>query len=130
MGSKQDSSTEKKLEALEEAKRKWDRVRSLIERAADRARGRDTWLRQCQRASNDVARLLLMNGFGALASDASELAFQVKRGGRFESKVPSMREQVAKVSGGIERAEHSLRSHTPEHLLDSDASEPSDQGPQ
>ncbi len=128
MDSKQDASVEKKLEALDEAKRKWDRVRSMIERAADRVTGRDTWLRQCHRASNEVARLFITNGFSALADDATELAFQVKRGGRFESKVGGMREQVAKVSAGMERVRHALGKHTPAHLLDpdSDASKPSD----
>ena len=104
MGSKLSSKALRKLEALEEATRKWDRVHSLVEKTAGARTGQDMFLSQISRAAADVNRLFMNNGLGPLADTANQLSMLVRRGGSMQSKVRSMREMVVSVRGGIERA--------------------------
>lgn len=105
MASKLSAKTQQKLSALEEARRKWDRVHSLVELAATQKTGTDMYLQQIRRTSEDVSRVFLNNGLGPLADGASEMALLVRRGGTLKAKLRSMREQVVVVKGGLERAE-------------------------
>ncbi len=98
----------RKLDALEEATRKWSRVHSLVEKVAVARTGQDMFLSQISRAAADVNRLFMNNGLGPLADTANQLKLLVRRSGTLQSKVRSMREMVVSVRGGIERARRSV----------------------
>lgn len=104
MGAKLSGSGQQAFEALEEARRKWDRVRALVEQAAGARTGQDMYVMMIGRAARDIRRVFLSAGQGTLADQCNELATTVRRGGRFDSKLRTLRELVAKVDGGIERA--------------------------
>jgi len=95
----------KKLDVLAEARRKWDRVHSLVEMTASQKVGQDMYLGQIRRAAEDVSRVLMNGGYGPLAGSAGEMALTTKRGGTLQTKLRQMREIVGSVHAGIDRAE-------------------------
>ncbi len=109
MGSKLSPADQQKLEALGEGKRKWDRIHSLVEKAASEERARETLMRQCHRNASAVGRFFGNNALGQLAQNANDLAFIIKRSGRFEARLGSMREAVGKGYAGIDQALSALR---------------------
>ncbi len=109
MGSKLSAADQQKLEALGEGKRKWDRIHALVEKAASEERSREALMRQCHRIASTVGRFFANNALGPLAQNANDLAFIVKRSGRFESRLGSMREAVGRGYAGIDRALSDIR---------------------
>ncbi len=94
------------LAALKEARRKWDRVHSLVERVVSAKRGHHHQLMsQIRRASEDAARIFAQNSLALLAENAHQLAVLIKRGGAVERKFAKMRELVGGVRAGMDRAE-------------------------
>jgi hypothetical protein len=110
MASKLSVKAQQKMESLTEARRKWDRVHSLIEQAAAQKSGHDMYLQQIRRTAQDVSRVFLDNGLGPLADGANEMVLLSRRGGTLHSKLGAMREQVGVVRGGIERAERAVEA--------------------
>ncbi len=108
MSSKLSARAQLKLDALGEARRKWDRVHHLVEMVATQKVGHDMYFTQIRRAAEDVSRVFLNNGYGPLADSAKQMALLVRRGGTMQSKMRSMREQVGSVRAGIERAERAV----------------------
>lgn len=108
MAKKLSANAMKQLEVLTEARRKWDRVHSLVEMTASQKVGQDMYLSQIKRAAEDVARVCMNGGYGPLAGNAGEMALIVKRGGTMQTKIRQMREIVGSVHNGIERAEKSV----------------------
>ena len=109
MGSKLSPADQGKIDALGEGKRKWDRIHALVEKAASEERGRETLLRQCHRNASTVARFFANNALGPLAQTANDLAFVVKRSGRLESRIGSIREAVGRGYAGIDQALSAIR---------------------
>ncbi len=109
MGFKLSPADQQKKEALGEGKRKWDRIHALVEKAASEERARDTLMRQCHRNASAVGRFFGSNALGQLAQNATDLALILKRPGRFETRLGSMREAVGKGYAGIERALSDIR---------------------
>lgn len=99
----------RRLAVLKEAKRKWDRVHALVEQAATNAGTREVFLRQCQRAAQDVQRLLEGDGFKELADATDQLKTVIKRPGSFQARLGSMREVVGLIHTGIDRADKAVR---------------------
>ncbi len=97
-----------KLESLEEARRKWDRVRKLVEQAAASPKSQDDLIRQCLRTSSEVGRFLSSNGFGALANHTIELASVIRRPGTVQAKIGAMREAVGKAYVGFDRVRRDI----------------------
>jgi hypothetical protein len=110
MGSKLSGTELKKLEAVEEGRKKWNRVHSLVERAAAEPRGRDSYLRQCRRAAEEVGRLFSGSGFGTLADAANQVAQLIGRTRNFEQRAGVIRESVAAVHNAIDRAERAIHA--------------------
>ena len=108
MAKKISTKAQKKLETLQEARRKWDRVHSLVELAATQKTDQDMYLGQIKRAAQDVARVFMNGGYGPLADSANQMSLLVKRGGTLQSKLRTMRELGGSVHGGIERAEKAV----------------------
>jgi len=98
------SKAQRKLEALDEARRKWDRIHSLVELCGSQAAGQDMYLGQIRRAAQDVGRVFMNSGNGPLADQANQLVLATKRGGTLQTKMRPMRELVASGRGGMERA--------------------------
>lgn len=98
-----------KLDSLDEAKRKWDRVHKLVELAAVSPKSADDLMRQCHRTASEVGRFLSSNAFGPLSNLAIELAFVIKRPGTFPSKLGSLRETVGKGYAGFDRARRDIQ---------------------
>jgi len=108
MAKKLSSKALKKLDMLTEARRKWDRVRGLVELLATQRMGHDLYLGQIRRTSQDVQRVFMNAGLGPLADGANQMVLQTRRGGTLQNKLRGMREVVVAVSGGIERAEKAV----------------------
>ncbi len=120
MGSKLSSKALRILEALEEARRKWDRVHSLVEKVAVARTSQDMFLSQISRAAAEVNRLFMSNGLGPLADTANQLSMLVRRGGSMQSKVRSMREMVVSVRNGMERAQRAVRTAEAQASMEGD----------
>ncbi len=94
------------LAALKEARRKWERVHSLVERVVSAKRGHHHQLMsQIRRASEDAGRIFAQNSLPLLAENAHQIAVLIKRGGAVERKFSKMRELVGAVRAGMDRAE-------------------------
>ncbi len=106
MADKLSAKAQATLGALKEARRKWERVHSLVERVVSAKRGHHHQLMsQIRRASEDVGRIFADNGLPLLADHAHQIAVLIKRGGAVERKFPKMRELVGAVRAGMDRAE-------------------------
>ena len=104
MGSKLSGAQLGKLESLDQAKRKWDRVRKLVEQAAGSPKTQGELMRQCHRTATEIGRALANSGFGALSSYAVDLALLIKRPGTYQSKLGALREAIGRGYVGFERA--------------------------
>lgn len=104
MAGKLSGPSQRVMESLLEAQRKWSRVHSLVEQVAGARTGQDMYLTMIWRAASDVNRIFMSAGQGTLADQSNQLAMVVRRGGKLESKLGVMRELVANVGTGIERA--------------------------
>jgi hypothetical protein len=112
MGSKLSGTQIAKLDTLGEARRKFHRVRKLIEQAAVTPKAAGDLMRQCQRTSSEVGRLLTNAGFGALAGYASDLAALIKRTSTVQSNLRPIREMVAQTYAGFDRAERAIEQES------------------
>jgi len=108
MAKKLSSRAQKKLDQLTEARRKWDRIRGLVELLATQRVGHDLYLGQIRRTAQDVQRVFMNAGLGPLADGANQMVLQTRRGGTLQTKLRGMREIVVSVTGGIERAEKTV----------------------
>jgi hypothetical protein len=102
------ANAQRKLDVLEEARRKWDRIHSLVEMAGSQQTGQDMYVNQIRRAAEDVNRVFLNGGFGPLAEEAKQMVLATRRGGTIRAKVNAMRELVVSVRAGMERAEKAV----------------------
>ncbi len=105
LGQKLSANAIQKIATLKEAKRKWDRVHSLVEQAATQAESREVFLRQCRRAAEDVSRVLEQAGFRSLADTADQLPSVIKRPGSINARLGGMREVVGALYTAIDRTE-------------------------
>ncbi len=108
MSKKLSTKAQQKLAALEEAKRKLDRVYSLIEQYA--SSGLDHLASSIKRTGTEVGRLFMNNGFGVMADHANQLGMTARRGGPTQAKFRMLRETLAALRGEMDRAEKSVVS--------------------
>ena len=102
------STTMRKVEGLEEARRKWDHVRSLVERAAGQ-KADMALMKSIGRTARDVGRVLDECGYGSISQTIGELEMMVRRTTTNQAKIRNMRELVAAVRNGINQAERNLQ---------------------
>ena len=112
-----------KLGALEEARRKWDHVHSLVEKlvsashrhqqSRSKTSGGSQEVQnlkiQLSRASYDMVRMLTDRGLAVLGEDAGQIAALIRQGGPIERRFRRMRELVGMMSMAIEQAEKVTR---------------------
>lgn len=103
------ATSQRKLVALGEARRKWDRVHSLVEKAGSARGSQGLLVRQIRQASDDVGRVFINNGFAALAEGAKQMGLVIQRGGSVQTRMRGMREVVGVVGASIERAEKAAK---------------------
>lgn len=108
MGSKLSAKAQQKLDLLETARRKTDRLHSLVEQYA--ASGQDLFASQIARAATELGRALMAAGYGPMADYANQLGMGAKRGGATQSKYRALRDAVAQLRPAIERAEKSVHT--------------------
>jgi hypothetical protein len=97
----------RKLEGLEEARRKWDHVRSLVEQAAGH-KADMSLMKRIGRTAADVGRVLDEAGYGSMSQSVAQLGMIVRRTTTNQAKINTMRELVGAVRAGIEQAERNL----------------------
>jgi hypothetical protein len=105
MGTKLSSKGLKKMEIIEQARRKWDRVHGLVEQYGSTSSGEDMFLGQISRAATDVSRLFMNAGYGVMADSANQLSMLAKRGVGKQMKIRAMRDFVVSVKSAMERQE-------------------------
>ena len=108
MASKLSAKAQQRLSALEEAKRKLDRVYSMIEQYA--STGQEHLTGSIRRTGAEVGRLFMNNGFGVMADHANQLGMAARRGGATQAKFRMLRETLAGLRGEMERAERAVVS--------------------
>jgi len=108
VGSKLSAKAQQKLDLLETARRKTDRLHSLVEQYA--ASGQDLFASQIARAATELGRALMAAGYGPMADYANQLGMGAKRGGATQSKYRALRDAVAQLRPAIERAEKSVHT--------------------
>lgn len=97
------------LEVIAQSRRKLDRIHGLIEQyAVAKGPTQDHLAGMIARAALDVGRGLLQQGMGVLADHANQLGMLARRGGGPSSKLRGMREYLAQLRPGLERAERSV----------------------
>jgi hypothetical protein len=103
----------RKLEGLEEARRKWDHVRSMVEQAG--AQKADmSLMKRIGRTAADVGRVLDEAGYGGMSQSVAQLGMIVRRTTTSQSKIGTMRELVAAVRTGIDQAQRNLEKEAQE----------------
>ena len=95
-----------KQAALDEVRRKWDHVYSLVKQA--QARSDIVLMRQINRTAAVVARVLSENGFGGVSQSVAELEGMTRLTKTDPGKLRTMAELVAGVRGLLEQAERKL----------------------
>ena len=105
MGSKLSSKGLKKMETIQQARRKWDRVHGLVEQYGTQKVGEDMFLGQIARAAVEVNRVFMNSGYGVMADQANQLAMLAKRGVGKPMKLRAMRDFVSAVKAAMERQE-------------------------
>jgi hypothetical protein len=95
------------LEVVTMARRKLDRLHMLVEQfsIAKVGAGQDGIASQIARAAVELGRAMLQIGMGPLADQANQLGMLARRGGGPTMKIRGMRDYVAQLRPGLERAE-------------------------
>ena len=101
-GLKLDGGSTQKMEVLELAKRKMDRVHSLVETWGIVKKGEDTLAQQISRAAQDAAKVFMSAGYGTMADGCNQIIMLGKRGGTKPTKLRTYRELVVGVKNAIE----------------------------
>jgi len=104
-GIKLSAKAQLKIEVLAEARRKLDRIHSLVEQYAGTGHGEDAFLGPMARTATEVARLVMNNGYGVMADQANQIAMLAKRGTGKQTKVRTLRELVVSVRQAMDHAE-------------------------
>lgn len=101
------STTMRRMEGLEEARRKWDRVHSYVEQASGQKADMAV-MKRIGRTAADVGRVLDGAGYSGMSQTVNELCMMVRRTTTNDAKIRNMRELVAAVRTGIDQAGRAL----------------------
>lgn len=110
MADKMSAGAQQGLEVLVQARRKLDRLNLLVEQYSQARAGasQDGFGPMISRTALELGRLLLQNGMGPLADQANQLGMLARRGGGPVLKLRGMRDYVAQMRPGLDRAEKSI----------------------
>jgi hypothetical protein len=112
MADKVSAGAQLQLDVLVQARRKLDRLHTLVEQFSMAKPGpsQDSVGAQVSRTALELGRALLQNGMGVLADQANQLGMLARRGGGPNLKLRGMRDYVAQIRPGLERAEKSVHT--------------------
>jgi hypothetical protein len=110
MDKKLSASAQGDLEVITQARRKLERLHNLTEQFAVAKAGpsQDSVASLISRASLELGRSLLQVGLGVLADQANQMGMLARRGGGPQTKLRGMRDYVAQMRPGLDRAEKSI----------------------
>jgi hypothetical protein len=91
-----------KIEVLDTARRKIDRVNSLIEQYAIAKKLEEGFISQISRASLDASKVFMSAGYGTMADTCNQMIMLGKRGGTKPTKLRSYRELVSAAKTAID----------------------------
>jgi len=106
MASKLSAKAQQALDLLLVARRKTERLHSLVEQYA--STGQDLYASQIARTAIELGRALMQAGYGPMADYANQLGMGAKRGGATQAKFRALRDAVAQLRPAIDRAEKSV----------------------
>jgi hypothetical protein len=112
MASKLSAGAQQELDVILQARRKLDRLNLLVEQFSQAKAGasQDGFGPMISRTALELGRMLLQNGMGVLADQANQLGMLARRGGGPNLKLRSMRDFVAQMRPGLDRAEKAIVS--------------------
>jgi hypothetical protein len=107
MDNKMSAGAQGNLEVISQARRKLERLHNLTEQFAVAKAGssQDSVASLISRASLELGRSLLQVGLGVLADQANQMGMLARRGGGPQAKLRGMRDYVAQMRPGLDRAE-------------------------
>jgi hypothetical protein len=94
-----------KIDMFQTARRKYDRIHSLVEQYAGLKKGEDSMMSPIARTATEVARLFMNNGYGIMADHSNQIAMMAKRGAGKVTKLRAFRESIASVRSAMDHAE-------------------------
>lgn len=106
MAGKLSAKAQQKLDLLEQARRKTDRLHSLVEQYVSTKQ--ELYASQAGRTATELGRALMQAGYGVMADYTNQIAMGAKRGGATQAKFRALRDAVAALRGGVERAEKAV----------------------
>jgi hypothetical protein len=110
MAGKLSAGAQQDLEVITQARRKLERLHNLTEQYAVAKAGpsQDGVASLISRAALELGRALLQVGLGVLADQANQMGMLARRGGGASTKLRGMRDYVAQMRPGLDRAERSI----------------------
>lgn len=87
---------------FEEAKKKIDRLHSLIEQVAAARSGQEQMMQPIGRTAVDAQRVFMGKGYGVIADACGNIAMQAKRGGGMAMKIRTLRELVNSIKAAVD----------------------------
>ncbi len=105
VGLKLSAKAQLKLDMFMMARRKYDRIHSLVEQYAGLKKGEDAMMGPISRTAIEVARVFMNNGYGIMADQTNQIAMLAKRAVPKPSRLRSFRELVASVRAAMDHAE-------------------------
>ena len=102
MAKKLSAKAQQKLDSLQEATRKLDRIHGMVEQYASSKA--DYYAAMISRAGADLGRVFMNAGLGVMADHAKQMGVLAKRGGATATKFRGLRELVGSLRGELDRA--------------------------
>ena len=108
VGPKLSAKAQLKIDMFLSARRKYDRIHSLVEQYAGLNKGDDALLGPITRTATEVARMFMNNGYGIMADQTNQIGMLAKRAVPKPSRVRTFRELVASVRAAMDHAEKTI----------------------
>jgi len=105
VGLKLSAKAQLKLDMFMMARRKYDRIYSLVEQYSGLTKGDDAMMGPIARTATEVARMFMNNGYGIMADQTNQIAMLAKRAVPKPSRLRTFRELVSSVRAAMDHAE-------------------------
>ncbi|MDL5502895.1 MAG: hypothetical protein QSU88_06725, partial [Candidatus Methanoperedens sp.] len=105
VGMKLSAKAQLKIDVIQTARRKFERLHSLVEQYAGAKKGEDAFMSPISHTATEVARIFMNNGWGIMADQSNQIGMLAKRGAGKQTKLRTFRELIASVRAAMEHAE-------------------------
>lgn len=124
VGVKLSAKAQLKIDMFQTARRKYERIYSLVEQYAGLRKGEDAMMGPIARTATEVARMFMNNGYGIMADQTNQISMLAKRAVPKANRLRTFRELVSSVRAAMDHAEKMIiEEDKAEHA------EPSDEAP-